>query len=299
MGDPFKKVHPGQRLVIPAVAYNAFVDAAADRMADQFRSAGGPVACRPDAIVLVKNGAGEDLDRFGVLAISGLVFNADDNLDEFQNHAALAGQKPTAADRGLFVILQEPLIAGKIGRAKIAGVTPVLVDVVDEGDAYADVEPDPDYALTRLKSALSGAARILWKQSGTGEKWAYVHFPVASPAVLGGKVLTGGVRNTSNAAWQSFILAGEAFVSHLVVHACDPDGSNVRTGRDCYVKAQADPDTAPSGYERISEDDVILWTPTGQGLDPVPGTDPVLCFDGYLLAVAGASGAQLTFRVVD
>lgn len=295
-GDPFKAVTAGERFRPQARTWNALMDLARGQVAVP---SGESWPVDRAGLVLVQNGSGEDLERYGVLGISGLVFDADDDLDAFHSNSALTGVKPTAAHRGMFVVVVEPIANNEYGYARMAGATAVLVNVVDEGDTYADIEDDTAHVCIRLKSDLRGAARILWKQEGTGEKWAYVHFPVASPTVLGGKVVSGGVRNTANAAWQSFILAGEAFISHLVVHACDPDGSNVRTDRDCYVKAQADPDTAPSGYERISEDDVILWTPTGQGLDVVPGTDPVLYFDGYLLPVAGAGGAQLTFRVVD
>lgn len=294
--DTFRMIRPGERLAgLPSRPWNAMIA--------HLRGAPPPMGlgdrAPTEGIVPVRNDSGNDVDRFGVLGMDGVIVTQDDNEDEFYNRPTLTGVTPGLAHPGRFIILQEPAADGEIVRGMIAGVTPVLINVVDEGDRYADVEDDPDYAGVRLKSALSGVARILWKESGTAEKWAYLQFPVAGPTLLGGKVVSGGVRNTSNAAWQSFILAGEAFISHLVVHACDPDGSNVRTGRDCYVKAQADPGTAPSGYERIAEDDVILWTPTGQGLDAVPGTNPVLYFDGYLLAVAGASGAQLTFRVVD
>lgn len=37
-GDPLKKVHPGEPLVIPAAAYNAFVEAA---QAERQRQRGG------------------------------------------------------------------------------------------------------------------------------------------------------------------------------------------------------------------------------------------------------------------
>jgi hypothetical protein len=295
-GDPFKAVTAGERFRPQARTWNALMDLARGQVAVP---GGQPMPVDRAGLVLVENGSGEDLDRYGVLGISGLIFDADDDLDAFHNNSALTGEKPTAAHRGLFVVAVEPIAINDYGYARVAGATPVLVNVIDEGDAYADVEDEAAYACKRLKSGLRGVARILWKQEGTGEKWAYVHFPVASPTVLGGKVVTGGIRNEANVAWQGFATESEAFISHVVVHACDPDGSNERTGRDCYVKAVTNPHYAPSGYLNIVAGDVILWMPTGQGQDFVPSVEPLIPFDGYLLAVAGKSGAQLTFRVVD
>ena len=52
------------------------------------------------------------------------------------------------------------------------------IDVQDEEDEYADVA---DAEAGRLKSGLRGAAQILWKESGTGEKWAVVRVGPSPP----------------------------------------------------------------------------------------------------------------------
>ena len=73
MSSSLKKVNPGDPLVIPAGAYNTFVDVARDyldRRQDQGQEA--HPAARHSGIVLVRNDAGEDVtSRFAVLGIDG------------------------------------------------------------------------------------------------------------------------------------------------------------------------------------------------------------------------------------
>jgi hypothetical protein len=64
----------------------------------------------------------------------------------------------------------EPLESGAVGRACVAGVCPVRLNVIDADHRYADVD---DAAYT-LKTSNTGGTRILWKESGTGTKWAMV-----------------------------------------------------------------------------------------------------------------------------
>jgi hypothetical protein len=71
------------------------------------------------------------------------------------------------------VICAEPIANGSIGAAWAGGVCQVQIEVSDADHAYADVS---DGQLTRLASAESGPCTILWKQSGTGTKWAVIRF---------------------------------------------------------------------------------------------------------------------------
>ncbi len=122
--------------------------------------------------MLVKNNSGADRGRFNVLGIDGPIFTPTESLDSFKNTIALKGITPAAATHvGKFVILQEPLADGELGRAVISGVTPVKIDVTDAGHGYADVK---DAVCGTLASAASGSSMILWAESGTGEKWAIV-----------------------------------------------------------------------------------------------------------------------------
>jgi len=190
MGDPFRKVSPGDPLVIPAAAYNTFVDTARDyldRRNDQGQEA--HPAARDSGIVLVRNDIDppQAADRFWVLGIDGPVISPMDNLDEFSNRVVLSGAVPWISTyRGRFVVLLEPLAAGAIGLGVVAGVCPVKVYVNDENHQFADVQND---TCGYLWSGASGAAQILWKESGTGQKWAIVRLGGGrlAPEVLFGR----------------------------------------------------------------------------------------------------------------
>ncbi len=171
MGDNFKKVQTGQPLKIPAETFNAFLDAARDfRSRQQSRESQSEPSFRQSGIVKVKNGSGEDRNRFEILGIDRPIFTPTDNLDTFQNDVLLVGVMPDGEDHpGRFCILLEPLKADAIGLAVIAGVCPVRIDVQEESDTFAEVQ---DEDATQLKSSGSGSVTILWKESGTGEnKW--------------------------------------------------------------------------------------------------------------------------------
>jgi hypothetical protein len=176
MSEPLQKVQSGQRLRIPAAAYNAFVDAARDlRSRQQSRSQGLSVS-QPQAAftVRVKNASGADVARFGVLGIDQPLFSPAANVEEFKNRVVLQCSTPTIASHtGKFVIAAEPIANDQIGTAFIAGVCAANVEITAETDAYADVKA----SATELKTGSSGIAQILWKESGTGTgKWAIVRF---------------------------------------------------------------------------------------------------------------------------
>jgi len=172
MSDKFQTVQPGQRLQIAAGAWNAMLSAAKAHEQSKFdkrspAGADGETAGR----VRIKNDSGEDLDRFAVVALTGPLIAPGDNLTEFQRHIGFVGEIPSDDGGGRFAILAEPIADGRIGRGWASGVCPVQVDVLDASHGYADTEADTH---ENLISAASGAAEILWAESGTGLKWALV-----------------------------------------------------------------------------------------------------------------------------
>ncbi len=175
-GDALQKVVGGQRLRIPAGAYNSFVDSALDfqrRQRDQ--GAKSRPAQVQSGIILVRNDSGGDRQRFDVLGVAGPLYGPSDNLDEFKNRPAVTGVTPLVADhKGRFVVLMEPVRAGGLARALAVGVSPVTVDVEDEAHKFADVA---DGICGNLASGSDGAAAIMWKEPGTGLHWALVRFP--------------------------------------------------------------------------------------------------------------------------
>lgn len=186
---PFQKLRPGERLPsIPATAWNGFIDAALDFQARQNdRTSRAFQALTSPGIVPVKNDSGSDCDRFHVLSPTGVLFTPSDNLQEWKNAPVLKGTTPASSDLRKFVILQEPIPNGKIGAGLLAGISPVKIDVKHADDEFADIIPS-DRA--KLRSQPFGACQILYKESGTGEKWAYVLHGLPGSQILVGKTNT-------------------------------------------------------------------------------------------------------------
>jgi hypothetical protein len=118
-------------------------------------------------IITVYNASGSDRDVLEILAIDVPLVLPTDNLNRWRSQVAMSCIAPGASHAGRYVVLQEPIAAGKYGRAMVIGVTPVNLDVTADTDRFAEIA---DGVTTSLKTGTSGSARILWKESGTGAK---------------------------------------------------------------------------------------------------------------------------------
>ncbi len=174
MTDALKKVQAGQNLRIPAAAYNAFVDAAAD-LKRRETNIGARTSSPPEqnGIVLMKNMSGEHRARFEVLGINGPVHTPADNEAAFLDKPALIGVAPTRP--GGFAILLEPIHSEAMGLAMVSGLTVARIMVLDTRHAFAGADP----VWPMLTSDPLGSARVLWKEDGisldeTDLKWAVV-----------------------------------------------------------------------------------------------------------------------------
>lgn len=176
------KVLPGQRLRMAAADYNAFVDAAQGFRRRAFaQETGESWRDTKPGIVVVRNSSGADRERFAVLTLGGVLIPPDDNEPEFLSRFAFDCMQPGdvnaphADPEQKFVILQEPLRAGAMGKAMISGLSPVKVDIGHASHEYADFKAgETGY----LQSSYTGSARLLYKESGTGVKWALAQFPI-------------------------------------------------------------------------------------------------------------------------
>lgn len=172
MSNAFKKVEPGDSLTIPARAYNSFIDTTLAHQRGEFGGSnveGNDIVFR---FVYLLNSSGAARDRFNVLGLGDPIYSPTDNQNEFENRITFAGATPaTATHLGKFAILLKSSPSAKITPAIIAGVCQVKINVVHASHQYADVKNGD---ATQLESARIGSARILWKESGTGSKWAIV-----------------------------------------------------------------------------------------------------------------------------
>lgn len=198
----YPRAKPGDPLVVPAAAYNEFLDGAAERR--RRRGVQGAAVAQADfdpAVILVKNTTGAALDRFAVVGLNGPAIDPADNPDGFKQAVMMLGRAPVLPDdAGRFAVLIGPLPDGQAGYAAIAGACPVQVDVADAGDTFADVTAG---VTDKLTSGGSGM-QILWKPAGTGVKWCVVRLGGGGAADTGAGQYYGQVRYTGAdlaAAW--------------------------------------------------------------------------------------------------
>lgn len=127
------------------------------------------------ATVVIKNSTGADRSQCEVLGISGVEVLPADDFAEFQSRSAFTGAIPATASHsnGRFAILAEPIPNGEYGRAYISNLAAVQINVTDANHSFADIT---DATTAKLASVESGPCVILWKESGTGDKWAIVRF---------------------------------------------------------------------------------------------------------------------------
>jgi hypothetical protein len=177
MSDSLQKVLSGQRLQIPAKTYNRLMDMLRWWLGQGFGGGAGGVGGGRDLVTIrVENASGHDLEQFDILGLTqadqgagGVWPKPADNLDAFCEGAVFTGHVPDLTKHvGRFAVVLEPVADGQMCRAAIAGIVPVYVSVQDESDQWADIN---DGNHTTLLSGTSGAAQLLFKEEGVGDKW--------------------------------------------------------------------------------------------------------------------------------
>lgn len=174
-----RRVRPGEPLKIPASVYNQFLDLIeASRAGGTAGGSRGAAACV--GVIYVRNDSETDVDRFGVLGIDAPVFDPAESESGFTDSGVLSGSVPAAEHQGRFVVVQEPILAGQVGRAVAAGLTVAQVLMRDDGERYADIYPGQTF----LGSNGTGGAEILCHEPAGGEcptlKWCVVRLGIAN-----------------------------------------------------------------------------------------------------------------------
>jgi len=130
---------------------------------------------RNSAIIDVRNNTADDLPRFAVVALSGMGVEPTENENQALANPFMEGTAPgNPNDRETIGILVDPLSADSIGRAVIVGATWVKVSVSTGEENYQYCKVSNGVTANMVMSSARGPAQILWKESGTGTKWAYV-----------------------------------------------------------------------------------------------------------------------------
>lgn len=229
-----RKVKSGDPLRIPAATFNTFIDAARDYLGRRQQSTRRDrPAFRQSGIVLVRNDSGSDRERFDILGVDGPVFTPDADEDAFKNAVALAGVTPSeSTHKGSFAVLLEPAAAGEFAQACLDGVCIAKVDVGDASYTYAEITGGD---CSRLAAAGRGSARILWKESGTGLKWAVVKLATpAGPGSFPARITSVAGSGVYEAIEQTVVASGalgdktdaEAITVYNMAQRCGPGSTS-------------------------------------------------------------------------
>jgi len=159
MADPYRKVRPGERLVISARAWNRAQDAADRVLGVGTGITGGGATGADPASDIVYVSCAQSIPMFGVVGIDpyGCLTNP-----ESVEPGVVKGIAPQAA--GVFAIPLEPFPGGAVGaatpvrRCAVGGVVRVRVRVCSTQHMYAN-PIDGDYE--KLASAAMGAVQLL------------------------------------------------------------------------------------------------------------------------------------------
>lgn len=277
MGDHLRKVQSGSPLVIPAAAYNAFIDAAVDY---QGRRSTAEQTATPTyqqaGIVLLRNDSGAAVDRFGVLGLGDPIILPTGNEQVFKNYPAFAGVTPDIDDHwNRYIITQQPIAAGAIGRAMVAGVTAVKLDVLTAGVTTATLVNGEK---TKLATG-PGGAQVLWRGEPAGgygnEAWAKVLIG-SPPGTFFGRVARPENRTMDDCSWIRPGTAGNPPYVYVKCIAPDDTTTGLVVGsatEGSFLKVYLTAGTFhnPSGYSlhpppeepNVRQDDVISFVRHG------------------------------------
>ncbi len=195
----------------------------------------------------VKNGTGADLDAFSVLAYDDVIDDPSDadSRHDAQRGFAFVGDTP-ASETAPFVVTVEGIENDTVGSAVVSGLVVVQVEVSDAAHRAAKPISGTN---TKLASGASGVP-IIWKEAGTGTKWAVVLLG-ASVGGGGGPFAANLTEATGAASWQSRTLSGGSWT----------DGST--TGTDNAYPVQCGGSAFTPGATSTS----IMWEePAGSGM---------------------------------
>lgn len=231
MARPDGRVEQGQKLstAISARAWNRAQDAADIVLgarpgfeADGIRGPSAPytsVYCR----------ASVDVDRWGILAISGMESTPSGPAGQFHDMPVLTGGAPTTGTVA-FCVAVEPIASGKVGRVAVDGVVQCKLDVQDASHTLARCKG----STTELQTASDGNALVLWKDGGTGTgKWALVRLGVGSVGIKRGTFTAPWTKGTTQSVSDA-VTAGATY-SNVKNYFANVSGSGTKACAIAYV----------------------------------------------------------------
>lgn len=169
IGDPYRKVRPGEPVKIPARAWNELVGG----LRPGANRGGEPVdgMSAPYSWVYAKNTATGPVSRWSVVAITGLEVTPTGTTgpaaQQFESMPIVTASSPTAGTTAWGVAI-EPIEAGKLGRLAVAGVVQVKASDLGKAGGYQLLYRDATWALVAIGGGLRlGTIAATWTKGQT------------------------------------------------------------------------------------------------------------------------------------
>ena len=213
----------------PGGSFNALVRAFHARQ--QQRPARPPTRepSGPALIVSVKNASGSDRLPGQPLGLKGPITPYATDGNQVYQRPTVEGVTPTTAHSDKFVVCTAKIANGGVGPAVLLGATWAKVFVNNETHTHAKIK---DATATYLESGTDGVP-IVWKEAGTGEKWALILLGGGGGS---GSAFTQRAIVTEAAGASTHIASGIQFGTIGKCRLLGPDGGTL-LGDECDFKS--------------------------------------------------------------
>lgn len=179
-----RKINKGTRLSgIPADGWNGFVDT--HRIVSQMRpptNGAAQIAADDRAIVVtLQNDSEGDVPRGGVLKLGAPIVEPSTRAAVVLEGILFGGDTPEADNNEQQIgIALAPVADGEVGPFAVVGVVWAKLNITDEAHTFAK----PKASTAELESSASTGFPVIWKEAGTGSKWAVVSLQGGSGSSL-------------------------------------------------------------------------------------------------------------------
>jgi hypothetical protein len=180
--DPRQHVNPGEPIRLAASQINGL-----NRLLNVNAGFGSPAAVEqptPYTWVMAKNNTGSKVDRWGVLAITGMDITPGSSTNatgQFEHLPVVTGGTPSATTTAWCVAV-EPIAANAVGRVAVGGVVQLKAADLGKASGAHVLWKDSNWALIRMQAGV-----IRGTFSGT---WTKGSTATVSDAVVSGATYT-------------------------------------------------------------------------------------------------------------
>lgn len=200
------KVRAGEPVAISASVWNRVVD----QIATKPRLDGLPGDALPiNHRVRVENKSGTGVDRWAILAITGVleapvevtgISGVTGAYGYYETWPGVVGVTPGDTTEENYVVTLEPIEADRIGMAAIGGVVQARLEVTNENHRFASPKPG---CTNEMRTASSGNAAVLWRATGSGTGvWSLVRMGGRGEGIRLGKISGTWEKEATATVWE-------------------------------------------------------------------------------------------------